>query len=350
MLRGDGGPAVKTRRGRERRRLRVLVLAHLDLLPPLRRHDVSPARFSWVKTEFDVIRALRALGHEVRVLGVAEELAPIREAVGDWRPDVVFNLVEEFQGEAVYDRKIAAYLERLRARYTGCGPRGMLLARDKSLAKQLAAASGVRVPRSIVVRRGRQALRPGSLAFPLIVKSLVEEGSMGISQASIVRDDAKLARRVRFVHERLGTDALVEEFVDGRELYVGVLGNRRARVLPPLELEVKRPQGAPLIATGRIKHDVGYQRRRGVRLRAPALTPRVARELRRHARAVYGALELTGYARLDFRLDRRGRLFFLEANPNPDVARGEEVARAGARAGLAYPQLLERIVGLGLAR
>jgi D-alanine-D-alanine ligase len=337
-------------RRRARRRLRVLVLAHLDLLPPARRADVSPARFAWVKTEFDVMRALRALGHDVRALGVAEELAPIRDAIESWKPDVVFNLVEEFQGEAVFDRKIASYLERLRAPYTGCGARGMRLARDKALAKQLAAARGVRVPKSIVVRRSSKPVRPTSLGFPLIVKSLIEEGSMGIAQASLVRGDAKLAERVRFVHEKLGTDALVEEFVDGRELYVGVLGNRRARVLPPLELEVRRPRGAPLIASGRIKHDVAYQRRRGVRLRASALPPRLARELRRHARSVYTALQLTGYARLDFRLDRRGRLFFLEANPNPDVARGEEVAVAGARAGLAYPELVQRIVGLGLAR
>ncbi len=343
---GNTSPRSRSRN----RRLRVLLLVHLDLLPPRRRRDVSPARFGWVKTEFDVRTTLTRIGHEVRQLGVAEELDPIRDAVCDWKPDVVFNLVEEFQGEAVYDQNVVSYLELLRARYTGCNPRGMLLARDKALAKQLAAARGVRVPAAIVVRRGRSARRPAALAFPLIVKSLLEEGSMGIAKASLVRDEAQLARRVAFVHERLGTDALVEAFIDGRELYVGVLGNRRLRVLPPLELVVSARDRAPLIATGRLKHDVAYQRKRGVKLREPALPPPLARELRRSVRVVYEALQLSGYARLDFRLDRAGRLFFLEANPNPDVARGEEVALAASRAGLSYPALLQRIVGLGIAR
>ncbi len=332
------------------RRLRVLLLVHLDLMAPRRRRDVSASRLGWVKAEYDVMTTLARSGHEVRQLGVAEELAPIREAVADWKPDVVFNLVEEFQGEALYDQNVVSYLELLRARYTGCNPRGMVLARDKALAKQLAAARGVRVPAWFAVRRGRRPRRPAELGFPLIVKSLLEEGSMGIAKASLVRDETQLARRVAFVHESVGTDALVEEFIEGRELYVGVLGNERLRALPPLELVVGARGRAPLIATQKLKHDLAYQRRHRVRLRAPVLRAPLARELVRTARTVFRALQLSGYARIDFRLDREGRLFFLEANPNPDIARGEEMQLAARRAGISYPALLQRIVGLALAR
>lgn len=332
--------------------LRVLALMHPQLVPPdtLEGQD-SKAAFAW-KTEYDVVSTLRTEGHEVRPLGVQHELSPIREAVEEWRPHIVFNLLEEFHGETTYDQNVASYLELLRIPYTGCNPRGMILARGKALAKKLVAFHRIRTPAFVVIPRGRKVRRPPRLAYPLIVKSLSEHASVGIAQASVVDSDEKLAERVAFMHERVGTDALVEQYIEGRELYVGVLGNERLTVLPVWELTFgTMPENATPIATARVKHDAEYQERWGIGEGvAENLPPAVAAGVDPIAKRIYRTLELDGYARIDFRLSAAGELFFLEANPNPEIARSEEFAHAALHAGLSYPDLLHRIVRLGLQR
>jgi D-alanine-D-alanine ligase len=179
----------------------------------------------------------------------------------------------------------------------------------------------------------------------------VAESSVGISKASLVQGDEALAERVRFVHEWIHTDAIAEEFVPGRELYVGVLGNERVTVLPPRELVMKSAPGEALIATERVKHSLQYQQARGVELVFPTDLPEgIPQRLARESRRVYQALHLDGYARIDWRLRDDGGLYFLEANPNPEIARFEEFASAAEAAGLAYEALIQRIVSLGLAR
>jgi D-alanine-D-alanine ligase len=297
-----------------------------------------------------VTEALRLLGHEVRELGVHDELRPLRAVLEEFRPEIVFNLLEEFQNQVVYDQHVVAYLELMRVPYTGTNPRGLTLARDKALSKLVAAHHRVRAPRFQVFRPGRSVARPRHLSFPLIVKSLVAESSVGISRASLVWDDAALAERVRFVHEWIHTDAIAEEFVSGRELYVSVIGNDRITVLPPRELVMERAPGEELIATERVKHSLRYQRARGVRLVPADLAPELVARLARQSRRVYQALHLDGYARLDWRLRADGELFFLEANPNPEIARFEEFALAAEAAGLGYEPLIQRLLQLGLAR
>jgi D-alanine-D-alanine ligase len=329
---------------------RILMLVHEDHVPPDDPDALPEEEWSRLRTEIDVMRALGSLRHEVQVLGVRDELHPIRQVVEGWRPHLVFNLLEEFQGEAIYDQHVVSYLELLGVPYTGCGPRGLVLARDKSLAKKIVSYHRIPTPRFAVVRRGRKARLPRAAGFPLIVKSLLEEASYGISQASVVRSEEDLAERVRFVHERVGTDALVEQFVAGREIYIGVLGNQRLEVLPPLELVIGKPGGSELIATARVKHDLDYQERHNVRIRRPSLPAALPRRLERLSRRVFRALDLCGYARLDFRLDEDGVPYFLEANPNPEIARDEELASAAALVGYPYTRLIQRIVTLGLRR
>ena len=333
------------------RKLRVLVLMHRDFVPPVSLRGLSDAQVDRLKSEIDVTEALRLLGHEVHELGVHDELAPLRAALEEWKPELVFNLLEEFQDRVVFDQHVVAFLELMRVPYTGCNPRGLTLARDKALSKMVVAHHRVRVPRFEVFRQGRAVRRPARLSFPLIVKSLVAESSVGISKASLVHDDEALAARVRFVHEWIHTDAIAEEFVPGRELYVGVLGNERVTVLPPRELVMKSAPGEALIATERVKHSLRYQEARGVQLVFPAELPEgVAPRLARESRRVYQALHLDGYARIDWRLADDGRLYFLEANPNPEIARFEEFAGAAEAAGLGYEALIQRIVSLALAR
>jgi D-alanine-D-alanine ligase len=334
-----------------RRKLRVLVLMHPDLVPPDSLEGYSEREIYVWKTEFHIVSTLRELGHSVRPLGVADELAPIRRAIDEWKPHLVFNLLEEFHGLGELDQHVVSYLELLRIPYTGCNPRGLVLARDKALSKKVLAYHRIHVPEFAVVRRG-QRLRTGrKLTFPLIVKSLTEEASMGISQASIVETHDKLAERVTFIHESIRSDAIVEEYIEGRELYVGVVGNARPTVLPVWELLFENlSPGTAAIATARVKHDVDYQARRGINQQQAELEPEVAARIARTTRRIYKALLLDGYARIDYRLRDDGALYFLEANPNPEVAPGEEFASAAEAAGIAYDELLERIVALGLRR
>jgi D-alanine-D-alanine ligase len=329
--------------------LRVLVLMHEDLVPPDSIEGFDLAAAEW-KTEYDVVSTLREMGHEVRPLGVQHDLGVIRKAVDEWKPHIAFNLLEEFSGVTVYDQNVVSYLELLKVPYSGCNPRGLMLARDKGVAKKILYYHRIPIPEFVTVPLGRSVKRPKDLAFPLIVKSVSEEASLGISQASIVEDDEKLDERVRFVHQSVGTGALVERYIEGRELYVGVMGNQRLTVFPVWELDMNRlPDEARKIATARVKWNRSYQKKYGVRSGAAAdLTESQRQTLHNVAKRVYRSLGLSGYARIDFRLDLVGQLYVLEANPNPQIAKGEDFADSAGQAGLPYPALLQRILDLGL--
>ncbi|MCC6317059.1 MAG: D-alanine--D-alanine ligase [Gemmatimonadaceae bacterium] len=332
------------------RKLRVLLLTDPRCIPPENIESLSEAEAMAYRTEWDVIRTLRKIGHEVQPLGVYDELRPIRLAIDEFRPDIVFNLLEEFASNTLMGYNVAGFLELMGVPYTGCNPRGLILTGEKSLAKKVLIYHRIRLPAFHVAPLGRRVRRPRALGFPLIVKSLTEHASLGISQASLVHDDQELSERVAFIHRRLGTDALVEQFIVGRELYVGVLGNDRLVSLPPRELVFeKAPADTPVIATARAKHNLEYQQRHGIEQRAAdELPPDVATRIGHLSKRIYRTLGLTGYARVDYRLGPDGQLWFLEANPNPELAEGEEFASAAQQHGIDYPELLQRIVGLGL--
>ena len=332
--------------------LRILVLMHPDLVPPDSSKGYSEQEINEWKTEYDVVTTLRRAGHDVRPLGVHDELKPIRDEIESWKPDVVLTLLEEFHGEAIYDQNVASYLELMHIPYTGCNPRGLMLARGKDLSKTLVHYHRIPVPAFTVFPKHRKVKRPARLALPLIVKSLSEDGSYGISQASVVDTDEKLAERVGFIHERVGTAAIVEQYIEGREIYVGVLGNERLRVLPVWELQLQNlPDRDWPIATEKAKHDPDYQERYSI-LHGPAknLAPEIVARIQRFAKRIYRALELDGYARIDFRLAPDGTPYFLEANPNPEIAESQEFAAAAKHDGIKYRDLLHRILALGMKR
>jgi D-alanine-D-alanine ligase len=251
------------------------------------------------------------------------------------------------------DQNVVSYLELVQVPYTGCNPRGLMLARDKALSKQILHYHRIRVPRFAVVPTGRKLKRkPARLSYPLIVKSQIEEASFGIAEASIVYTDEKLAERVEFMHAKVGTALILEQYIDGRELYVAVMGNKRLQVLPVWELEIRRLRSdAPKIATRRVKWNVKFQKRRGVKI-GPArnLSPELERLLVKTTKRIYRLLQLSGYARVDFRLDAEGRPYFLEANPNADIAYGDEFAEAAEAAGIDYEPLLDRLLAIGLRK
>jgi D-alanine-D-alanine ligase len=335
-----------------RRKLRVAVLMHPSLLPPESLDGKTEAEAYEGKTEFDVVTTLRELGHEARPVGVSNDLAPVRTLIEEWKPDIVFNLLEEFLGRQEFDHHVVSYLELMQVPYTGCHPRGLMLARDKALSKKLLSYHHLPVPKFAVYPRGRRVHRPNGLAFPLIVKSLVHEASLGISQASIVDTDEKLRERVAFIHERNGSDAIAEQYVAGREFYVGILGNARVEVLPVWELLFENlPPGAAPIATAHVKHNPDYQRRRGIyQQHADDLDEKVRKGLVRTTKRIARILDLDGYNRIDYRLGGDGKFYFLEANPNPEIAKSEEFAAAAEEAGRSYPELIQKILDLGLKR
>lgn len=332
--------------------LRVLVLVHPDLIPPESSKGYSQQEINVWKTEYDVVTTLRAAGHEVRPLGVHDELKPIREEIDSWKPDLVFTLLEQFRGEAIYDQNVVSFLELMHVPYTGCNPRGLMLARGKDLSKTLVHYHRVPVPAFAVFPKGRKVKRPARLALPLIVKSVNEDASYGIAQASVVDTDDKLAERVGFIHDRIGTAAIAEQYIEGREIYVGIVGNERLVALPIWELTFQNmAEGDWHIATEKVKHDPGYQERRGIR-HGPAkdLAPELSARIQNMAKRIYRTLELDGYARIDFRLAADGTPYFLEANPNPEIAESEEFALSAKHIGIDYPELLHRIVTLGIKR
>jgi len=330
------------------RKVRVLALVHDHLVPPDDTTGIDVLEAEW-KMEYDVIETLREIGHDVRVLGIHDDLSGIRVATEDFKPHIVFNLMEAFAGVTTFDQNVVSYLELLRLPYTGCNPRGLILARDKALSKKLLAYHRVPVPEFTVVRRGRRPVLSKRLQFPLIVKSLFFEASAGISQASVVENADQLQKRVVFVHENLGTAAIVEQFIDGRELYVGVIGNERLDILPVWEMSfAEMPDNRWRIATERVKWSTQYQKKHGIMTNAASLDADAAARIQRIARRAYTALDLNGYARIDIRLDDAGHPFVLEANPNPNLAYGEDFAESAEVHGISYERLLDRILTLGL--
>ena len=335
------------------KKLRVLILMREDVVPPESADDMTKKekeRAPW-KAEYDVRTGLEALGHEVRALGLSDDLGLLRRAIEEWDPQITFNLLEEFHNVATYDQHVVAYLELLRKAYTGCNPTGLMLARDKALSKKILSYHRILVPDFGVFPLKRAVKRPKRLKLPLIVKSVNEEGSAGISQASLVETDEKLAERVEFIHEHIGTDAIAEEFIEGRELYVGVLGNDRLQTFPTWEIYFdKMPEDAVRIATAKVKWDQEYQKRHGIKSGPAAELPSGAEEkILRICKRVYRTLTLSGYARMDLRLSPDGRVYVLEANPNPNLESEDDFAEAAKKGGIDYQQLLARILAHGLA-
>jgi D-alanine-D-alanine ligase len=331
-------------------KLRVLALVHRHLIPPETIPEGTDLVAAPWRTEYDVISTLREMGHEVQTLGVHDDLGDIRRAGSEWKPHIAFNLLEGFDDVAIFDQNVVSHLELLKLSYTGCNPRGLLLARDKSLSKKLLAYHRIEVPEFEVFRIGRPIRRPKRLTYPLMIKSLTQEASIGISQASVVDSDEKLKERVSFVHESIGTAAIAEQYIEGREIYVGILGNQALQALPVWELFfTNMPADVKRIATDRVKWSVKYQKKYGIESGPAKDLPEGAADRIQHlCKRAYRALEMSGYARIDLRLDDAGRVWVIEANPNPQIARGEDFAASAEKVAIGYDALLQRILNLGL--
>lgn len=336
----------------KRTRPRLKVLALFDAMAPTTiDQDLSTelASEDW-RTESDVLRALRRLGHTVEHLAIFDDLDLLRRKIESFAPDVIFNLADQFKNNRAFDQNIVSYLELHGVPFTGCGSTALTLCKNKAISKKILGYHGIRVPDFATVARGGRPARPRRLKFPILVKPLNEEASLGIAQASFVETDEQFNDRVQFIHDSISADAIAEEYIEGRELYVSVLGDKRLQVFPMRELVFKKvPPDEPKIATFKAKWDEAYRKDWGLENRfAEGLDPAVVRAVHRACRRIYRLLTIDAYARIDLRLTPAGEPVFIEANPNPMLAAEEDFAKSAGAAGLTYPKLIAKIVRLGL--
>ena len=333
------------------RKLRVLILVHSQLVPP---PDLDPKTIDRFKTpyitEYDVMNYLKKVGHQVEVVGVYSDLRVIRDKVEEFRPHIVFNLLEEFDGETLFDQNVVSYLELLRVPYTGCNPRGLILARDKALSKKILSYHRIKSPKFHVFPKSRKPKISGKMKYPMIVKCLSEEASLGISNASIVSSDEKLLERVKYIHKKFGVDAIAEQFIEGREFYVGVYGNHQIKTLPVWELSIDESQNPEKeIYTVRAKFSASYRKEKGIRTDRAKIDEKLERKIVDVCRKTYKALGLNGYARIDLRIDSNENIYIIEANPNPDISFDDEFAESAKYEKIKYPDLLEKILRMGIS-
>jgi len=303
------------------------------------------------ETEADVLACLKRLGHEVETLAVFDDVLPIVEKVRSFAPDVVFNLTESFPSDRAHEANIPALLELMKVRYTGARPEGLMLCKDKPLAKKILAYHRVRVPHFVISPEQRPLKRLRRFIYPAFVKPVGEESSDGISKASFAKSEDEALERARFVHEKFKCDALIEEYIDGRELYLSVMGNRKLNVFPPREIFFNEvPDDEPKFATLKAKWDDVYRKKWGIRNGAARQLPEGSEEkLARLARKVYRVLKIRGLGRIDIRLTPAGEIVIIEANPNPSLARDDDFAQAASAAGLDYDVLIQKILDTAYA-
>jgi len=302
-------------------------------------------------TEADVLECLKRLGHEVETLAVFDKVTDIIEKITAYQPDIVFNLSESFYNNRAHEANIPALLDLMKVKYTGSGPGALQLCKDKALAKKVLAYHRVRLPRFVVSHRAHPLRRLRRFVFPAFIKPVGEESSDGISKAAFARDESEAIERVRYLHQKFSCDVLIEEYIEGRELYLSVLGNTRLSVFPPREIFFEQvPDDAPKFATFHAKWNQRYREKWGI-TNGPAkpLPEGVAEHLTDLARKVYGLLKIRGFGRIDVRLTPQGDVYFLEANPNPSLARDEDFAQSAAAAGTDYDTLIQQILSAALA-
>jgi D-alanine-D-alanine ligase len=302
-------------------------------------------------TEAAVVETLKLMGHNVRTLGIYDDIRLLINEIEKDKPDVVFNLTEVFLGKAHLDKSIPALLELMEVPYTGCGVESLILCNNKALSKKILSYHRIKVPKFYTFRRGKHIKLPKKMTYPLVVKPLREEASTGISQASYVSGEEQLKERVSFVHEKMNMNAIAEEYIEGRELYVSIIGNRRLMAFPPREMRFDNvSDGEPKLATYKAKWDEDYRKRWGISNDNACVSDDVAKKIEKICKRAYRALRIDGYARFDCRLTEDDRLYILEANGNPELAQGDEFAESAKRAGLSYAQLLAKMLKLAFVR
>jgi len=308
-------------------------------------------QLSW-STENDVYRALKHNFYDVRLLGLFDDIRPLIEEIKEYKPDVVFNLTEVFRQKSQLDKNVAWVLEMLGVPFTGASPASLLICNNKALSKKILSFHKIKVPNFQVFMRGKKVWLPRKLKLPLIIKPLCEEASRGISLSSVVDSPGSFIERIQFIHESMKTDAIAEEYIDGRELYVSILGSKRTEVLPFREMKFGQfPDDEPRIATYKAKWDFDYREKWGIKnVFAGKLAEGWEKKIKDTCRRAYKALNMECYARFDIRVSSTGEVYILEANANPSLDRYDELAQSAEKKGIDYNNLIRRIVDMAFKR
>jgi len=333
-----------------RKKLKVLALFDAVRATTLDQ-DLSPElkTENW-KTEAGVLAALNELGYPNEHLAIFDDLDLLRQKLQTFTPDVIFNLADQFRNNRAFDQHIVSFLAMTGIPFTGCGASGLTLCKHKGISKKILSYHRIHTPDFVIIPRGKRIARPKRLKFPILIKPLKEEASYGISQASFVETDEQFRERVEFIHEKTNNDVIAEEYIEGREFYVSILGNHRLQVFPIRELVFREvPPDEPKIATYKAKWDEEYRKRWGLQnVFAEGLDANLTRKIESVCKRIYKLLTIDGYARVDLRLTAANEIYFIEANPNPILAADEDFAESARKAGLSYPSLVDRIIQLGL--
>ncbi len=323
--------------------MKITVLTYLDS------EDENSKEYDEVVPQ--VARTLRRLGHRVSILGVHGDVNRLIAGLKRRRPDLVFNLMEMFGDNVFGDIPVTGLLDLLGLRYTGSGPGELYLSQDKGLTKKLLAFEEILYPRFAVFSRDTAFETGGNLRMPLFVKPLRSDSSLGIGGKSLVHDAVALMERVTAIRKELNDSALAEEFIEGREFYVGVLGNIQAKALPPVEIDFTGfPDGVPKVMDSKAKWDERSKEYKGTKSVMAQLPDELRARLQKVAVDAYRALRVRDYGRVDIRLTDTGDIYVLEVNASCDLEKGSEFAMSAAAAGMDYPRLIEQIVNLALER
>jgi D-alanine-D-alanine ligase len=329
------------------RKLKIAVLLQKGLIPPSSKKGFSEEEISnWI-VEYDVISTLKSMGHEVFPVEMYGELDALRSALEEFKPHIAFNLLEEYHEFPMFDQQVVSYLELKKIPYTGCNPRGLMISKDKALSKKILWYHNICVPRFFVFPYNKRTKKNG-YRYPLFVKPLSEEGSIGISKDSLVQTQDKLFDRINYLHSSYQTDVIAEEFIEGREIYVGVIGNHKLSALPPWELVIKNEKSDTPIFTSRLKWDKKHQEKMGLTTHVADLSKNLLKKFEIISKTIYKELKLSGYARLDYKLTENEEIFLIEANPNPFIAEEEDFAQSAKHIKINYPELITKIMNAGL--
>lgn len=295
-----------------------------------------------------VFKCLRRLGHEVETFPVYDDVVGIVRKIQGFSPDVVFNGTESFRNDRQQEPNVCGLLELLGVRYTGAGPESLMLCKDKALAKKLLTYHHIRVPHFKISRRRHPIRRLKQFPYPVFIKPSGQDASEGVSVKSMANTEAEALERVRYLHRELGCDVMIEEYIDGRELYLSIMGNAKLTVWPYRELFFgKLPDDGPRFASDKVKWDPDYRVKWNI-ANGPAgeMSPELDAQLYDVATRVYRILKIRGFGRLDVRLTADNRIFVLEANPNPSLDENEDFAQAAYEGGMDFEDLVQAILDL----
>ncbi len=302
-------------------------------------------------TEKDVLETLKALGHHVTLLGIYNDITPIFEEIRESKPDVIFNMMEVFNDQTHLEKNMAALLEMTGIPFTGASSGVLYLANNKAVHKKILLYHRIKVAQFLDFPKGSRVSVPSKFKLPAIIKPLCEEASRGISQASIVDNAQAFIERVKFIHDNMGLDAIAEQYIEGREMYVSVIGNKRLTVFPPREMVfANMPEGEPRIATYKAKWDDKYRERWGIdSVVAKNISPELLEYIEDECKRAYRALDARSYLRFDIRLTAEGDVYFIEPNANPCIAKIDEMAMAAKHAGVSYEELIQQVLDQAIA-